>query len=82
MASKNLVSNLKVITSGNAPTTSQLANGEMAFGVVNGRVSIWGNYNNEVVDLLVGVGVVYLDTLPEPTDTAPALVVVTGETNG
>lgn len=27
-------------------------------------------------------GVVYLDTLPEPTDTAPALVVVTGETNG
>ena len=30
----------------------------------------------------VASGVVYLDTLPEPTDTAPALVVVTGETNG
>lgn len=50
MASKELVSNLKQITSGKAPTTSTLANGEMAFGLVGGVAKLYGNMNGTIVD--------------------------------
>lgn len=50
MASKNLVSNLKVITSGNVPTTSQLANGQFAFGIVNGVARLFGNVGGTIYE--------------------------------
>lgn len=50
MASAEIVSNLKLITSGNVPTTSKLANGELAFGLVGGVAKMYGNVNGVIVD--------------------------------
>ena len=50
MATKELVSNLKLITSGNVPTTSKLKNGELAFGLVDGVAKLYGNVNGTIVD--------------------------------
>lgn len=50
-----LITNLKLISGTErktAPTTDELPLGYMAFGIVNGRASVWGNYNNDVVDLI------------------------------
>lgn len=55
MASLELITNLKLINGTSrttVPTTTELPKGYMAFGVVNGRASIYGNYNDEVVDLI------------------------------
>lgn len=55
MASLELITNLKLIDGTSrttVPTTTELPKGYMAFGVVNGRASIYGNYNDEVVDLI------------------------------
>lgn len=55
MASLELITNLKLIdgtTRTSAPNTTELPKGYMAFGLVNGRASIWGNYNDTVVDLI------------------------------
>lgn len=50
MATKELISNLKLITSGNMPTTANLANGELAFGLVGGVAKLYGNVNGTIVD--------------------------------
>lgn len=50
MASAEIVSNLKLITSGNVPTTSNLRNGELAFGLVDGVAKLYGNVNGTIVD--------------------------------
>lgn len=50
MASAEIVSNLKLITSGNVPTTSNLGNGELAFGLVGGVAKLYGNVNGTIVD--------------------------------
>lgn len=53
--SLELITNLKLISGTErktAPTTDELPLGYMAFGIVNGRASVWGNYNNSVVDLI------------------------------
>ena len=50
MASIELTSNLKQITSGKVPTTANLANGELAFGVINGVAKLYGNVNGTIVD--------------------------------
>lgn len=55
MAGLELITNLKLIDGTSRttlPTTAELPKGYMAFGVVNGRASIYGNYNDEVVDLV------------------------------
>lgn len=55
MPTLELITNLKLISGTSrdtAPTTEELPLGYMAFGLVNGRASIWGNYNNEVVDMI------------------------------
>lgn len=55
MAALKLITNLKLIDGTartNVPTITELPKGYMAFGVVNGRASIWGNYNDAVVDLI------------------------------
>ena len=36
-----VTSNLKLISSGNIPTTSNLAKGEMAFGTIGGGKTLW-----------------------------------------
>lgn len=51
MASAEIVSNLKLITSGNVPTTSNLGNGELAFGLVGGVAKLYGNVNGTIVDV-------------------------------
>lgn len=50
MASVEVVSNLKLITSGNVPTTLNLRNGELAFGLVDGVAKLYGNVNGTIVD--------------------------------
>ena len=50
MASAEIVSNLKLITSGNVPTTLNLGNGELAFGLVGGVAKLYGNVNGTIVD--------------------------------
>lgn len=50
MASAEVVSNLKLITSGNVPTTLNLGNGELAFGLVDGVAKLYGNVNGTIVD--------------------------------
>lgn len=55
MATLKLITNLKLIDGTartNIPTTTELPKGYMAFGVVNGRASIYGNYDDAVVDLI------------------------------
>lgn len=44
-------SNVKLITSNQAPTTSNLAKGEMAFGQVDGVNSIYGNTGNGIIKI-------------------------------
>ena len=44
-------SNVKLITSNQAPTTSNLAKGEMAFGQVAGINSIYGNAGNGIIKI-------------------------------
>lgn len=44
-------SNVKLITSNQAPTTSNLAKGEMAFGQVDGVNSIYGNTGNDIIKI-------------------------------
>ncbi len=55
MASLELVTNLKLINGvarTTPPSTTELPLGYMCFGVVAGKASVWGNYNNSVVDLV------------------------------
>lgn len=54
MAQLELITNLKLIsgTRTTVPTTTELPLGYMCFGVVNGRASIWGNYDDTVHDLI------------------------------
>ena len=53
MASLELITNLKLIKDReDKPLPTELPVGYMAFGVVGGRVSIWGNYNGTVEDLV------------------------------
>lgn len=46
--SLELFSNLKRITSNSIPTTSTLAVGELAFGIISGVPKIYGNANGEI----------------------------------
>lgn len=53
MASLELITNLKLIKDReDKPLPTELPVGYMAFGVVGGRVSIWGNFNGTVEDLV------------------------------
>lgn len=63
MASAEIVSNLKLITSGNVPTTSNLGNGELAFGLVGGVAKLYGNVNGTIIDFTGDSGTIDADTL-------------------
>jgi len=51
MANMNVPTNLKLIESGNVPTTTNLTSGQMAFGAIGGGVKLYVNPNTSVVDL-------------------------------
>lgn len=46
-----LYSNVKYINSGNVPTTSNLPQGNLAFGAVNGNAKLYGNIGGTIVEL-------------------------------
>jgi len=55
MARLELITNLKLIDGvarTTPPSITELPLGYMCFGVVAGKASVWGNYNNSVVDLV------------------------------
>ena len=62
MAALEIQSNLKCITSGNFPTTTELANSEFAFGLVGGDPKLYGNVNGTIVDFSGG-GTIDANTL-------------------
>ena len=52
MASLEFTTNLRLIDGSartSVPTPEELPLGYMCFGIVNGRASIWGNYDGRVV---------------------------------
>lgn len=76
MATLKLITNLKLIDGTartNVPTTTELPKGYMAFGVVNGRASIWGNYNDTVVDL-IQAGTVQIEIKQETGNSLTAVM--------
>lgn len=83
MASLELITNLKLIDGTSrttVPTTTELPKGYMAFGVVNGRASIYGNYNNEVVDL-VQAGTVSMTIVQTTGQSTTAVISQKGVTD-
>lgn len=55
MASLEFTTNLRLIDGSartSVPTPEELPLGYMCFGIVNGRASIWGNYDGRVHDLV------------------------------
>ena len=83
MASLELITNLKLIagtTRTSAPTTTELPKGYMAFGLVNGRASIWGNYNDAVVDL-IQAGAVSIEIVQATGQSTTAVISQKGVTD-
>ena len=50
MATLEIPSNVKCITSGQVPTTTNLKDGEFAFGKVGGIAKLYGNVNGVIID--------------------------------
>lgn len=50
MATLEIPSNVKCITSGQVPTTEKLKDGEFAFGKVGGVAKLYGNVNGVIID--------------------------------
>lgn len=50
MATLEIPSNVKCITSGQVPTTTNLKDGEFAFGKVGGVAKLYGNVNGVIID--------------------------------
>lgn len=67
MATLEIPSNVKCITSGQVPTTTNLKNGEFAFGKVDGVAKLYGNVNGVIIDFTGdgggGGGTIDADTL-------------------
>lgn len=83
MASLELITNLKLIagtTRTTPPTTTELPKGYMAFGLVNGRASIWGNYNDTVVDLIQS-GAVSIEIVQATGQSTTAVISQKGVTD-
>lgn len=85
MAALEIQSNLKCITSGNVPTTTELANSEFAFGLVSGDPKLYGNVNGTIVDFSgdkIDLSAVDLDQLVSTSTTwnqLPAIVYAAGK---
>ena len=58
----NINSNVKLITSDTAPTTSNLPSGNMAFGTVGGEAKLFGNIGSQVVEFTAdGEPIIYFE---------------------
>lgn len=55
MANVQILSNVKIVTSGTAPTTENLLTGQAAFGKLtsDGKYHLWGNSDGQVVDIVL-----------------------------
>lgn len=64
MATLEIPSNVKCITSGQVPTTANLKDGEFAFGKVGGVAKLYGNVNGVIIDFTGDSGgTIDVDTL-------------------
>lgn len=63
MATLEIPSNVKCITSGQVPTTTNLKDGEFAFGKVGGVAKLYGNVNGVIIDFTGDSGTIDADTL-------------------
>lgn len=64
MATLEIPSNVKCITSGQVPTTTNLKDGEFAFGKVGGVAKLYGNVNGVIIDFTRDSGgTIDVDTL-------------------
>lgn len=63
MATLQIPSNVKCITSGQVPTTTNLKDGEFAFGKVGGVAKLYGNVNGVIIDFTGDSGTIDADTL-------------------
>lgn len=63
MATLQIPSNVKCITSGQVPTTTNLKDGEFAFGKVGGVAKLYGNVNGVIIDFTGDSGTIDVDTL-------------------
>ena len=82
MSTKEIISNVKHITSNSKPTTSNLANGEIAFGMVDGVAKIYGNTGGSVVDLNPGSDTSGFATKTELTNEMNARMSADSTING
>ena len=82
MAQLELITNLKLIsgTRTTEPTTTELPLGYMCFGVVNGRASIWGNYDDAVHDL-IGEGQASITIVQTTGESTTAVISQKGVTD-
>lgn len=65
--STGLVSNLKLISSGNVPDTSKLSKGEMAFGIIGSNLELYVNPDG-VVRKLISISLVQNDANDESNE--------------
>lgn len=87
MATLEIPSNVKCITSGQIPTTTNLKDGEFAFGKVGGVAKLYGNVNGVIIDFtgdggsadLEGVDLNTLVTASTTWDQLPAIVYAVGK---
>lgn len=63
MATLEIPSNVKCITSGQVPTTTKLKDGEFAFGKVGGVAKLYGNVNGVIIDFTGDSATIDADTL-------------------
>ena len=83
MAQLKLITNLKLIsgTRTTVPTTTELPLGYMCFGVVNGRASIWGNYDGEAVHDLISEGQASITIVQTTGESTTAVISQKGVTD-
>ena len=76
MATLEIPSNVKCITSGQVPTTANLKDGEFAFGKVGGIAKLYGNVNGVIIDFTgdgggdVSFPIVFSGASPGPSSDA------------
>lgn len=69
MATFELTSNLKYITSGAIPTTTTLPSGNFAFGVIDEKPRLFGNVNGVINEYGLETSTPYVVTLEESSWT-------------
>lgn len=63
-----LISNVKIITSGNVPTTSNLFKGELAFGKIGDKYEIYGNSDGTIQKLSDSSSIPNIDEVLKSTN--------------